>query len=312
VVEEILSPEFIAGFLAASLRIASPLLLATVGEIFAERSGILNLGIEGEMLTGAFVGFAITYFTGNIWLGIFAAIFAGALYGTLMAFMSVSLGTNQVLNGLAITLLGSGLGFFLFRIIFGVRTVLPYVGGFKTIDIPILSQVPIIGEAVFKQYSLVYLALILVPISHFVLFKTTTGLRIRATGENPKAVDTLGINVIKIRYACTIFGAALAGLSGAFLSLVQFRTFLSEMSAGRGFIAIALVIFSNWSPIRAFGGAFLFGAAEALQLRLQAIGFAIPYQFALMVPYALTLLVLIAVAKKVAGPAALGIHYRRG
>ena len=273
---------------------------------------MLNLGIEGIMLMGAFTGFAVAYFTGNIWLGVLAVLLVCALLGLLMSFMSVTLGADQVISGLAITLLGTGLGFFLFRMLFGVRTTLPYIEGFRTVSIPILSEIPILGPALFQQYALVYIVLLIVPISAIVLFRTTLGLKITAVGENPRAADTAGINVYRIRYLCVIIGAILAGLGGAFLSLVQFHTFLSGMTAGRGFIAIALVIFSRWNPYLALGGALLFGGVDALQMRLQASGlFPLPSQFALMFPYLLTLIILIVVGRKVKGPASLCTPYKR-
>lgn len=264
------------------------------------------------MLMGAFVGFAVTYFIGNIWLGVLSALFVGALLGLLMSFISVKLGADQVVCGFGIFILGSGFSYFLYRMIFGVPTVLPHIKGFETANIPILSEIPIIGPALFQQYALVYLAFFILPVFAVVLFRTTLGLKIKAVGENPQAADVAGINVYLVRYLCVVICGALSGLSGSFLSLVQFRTFLPGMSAGRGFIALALVIFSRWKPSMGLVAALVFGGVDALQMRLQASGlFPLPSQFAIMLPYILTMVVLIVAGRKARGPASLCVPYKR-
>jgi simple sugar transport system permease protein len=291
---------------------STPILLAALGEIFTQRSGILNLGLEGIMLMGAFGGFAGAYFTNNLWIGVLVAVIVGILFSSVMAFLSVTVRANQVIAGTAITILGGGLATFLFRVVFGIQKLPPSVEPFKAIEIPVLSKIPILGPVLFNQNVLVYLALIAVVICAVVLQKTTFGLKIRAVGEHPKAADSKGINVYGIRYICVMIGGAFAGLSGAFLSIGFMNTYLDQMTAGRGFIAVAVVIFARWNPYRALAGAFVFGFANALQLRLQTIGVPVPHQFLLALPYLLTIVVLISISKKAEFPSAFTVAYNRG
>ncbi|WFD09378.1 ABC transporter permease [Tepidibacter hydrothermalis] len=310
--EKILSTAFIISLLESSVRMSTPILLAALGEIYTQRSGILNLGLEGIMLMGAFGGFAGAYFTGNLWIGVLVSIIVGILFSLIMAFLSVTVRANQVIAGTAMTILGGGLATFLFRMAFGIQKLPPSVEAFKSIEIPVLSKIPILGPVLFNQNALVYLALISVVVCAVVLEKTTFGLKIRAVGEHPKAADSKGINVYSIRYICVMIGGAFGGLSGAFLSIGFMNTYLDQMTAGRGFIAVAVVIFSRWNPYRALGGAFVFGFANALQLRLQTIGFPVPHQFLLALPYLLTILVLISISKKAEFPSAFTVAYNRG
>lgn len=289
-----------------------PILLPALGEIFTQRSGILNLGLEGIMLMGALGGFIGAYFTNSLWMGIVLAIIFGILFASIMAFLSITIGANQVIAGTAITILGGGLATFLFRIIFGLQKLPPSVEPFKAIEIPYLSKIPILGPVLFQQNILVYLTIALVILSAIILEKTTFGLKVRAVGEHPKAADSKGINVYFIRYICVMIGGAFAGLGGAFLSIGFMNTYLDKMTAGRGFIAVAVVIFARWNPYRAMGGAFVFGIANALQLRLQTIGVPIPHQFLLALPYVLTILVLISVSKRAEFPAVFTQPYNRG
>jgi simple sugar transport system permease protein len=287
-----------------------PVLLAVLGEIFTERSGVLNLGLEGIMAMGAFAGFAGGFASGNAWLGLMAGLAAGALMGLIMAFFSVTLKTNQVVTGISLVILGSGLSAFMYRELFGISSRPPRVEGVADLNIPVLSQIPVVGPILFQHSVVVYLAVLLVVLSWAALFRTTWGLKVRAVGEAPSAADTSGINVAHIRYVCVIVGSALAGLGGAVLSVAQMGLFVENMVAGRGWIAIALVIFARWRPSLALAGALLFGVADALQFRLQALGFAaVPYEFLLMLPYLLTILVLVGSSKRQAGPAALGEPY---
>ena len=310
--KEILTVGFFIGLLSATLRMATPLILATLGETFCERAGILNLGIEGTMLFGALAAFLTTYFTGNLWLGIIAAIIAGILFGLLMGLFSVSLGLSQHVSGLGITLLATGLSLFTYRQIIGSPKVPPTIQTFKTLSIPGLSSIPILGPILFDQYILTYIAIILVPIASYVLFKTRFGLSLRAVGENPEAADAVGINVFKTRYIALIIAGGLMGLAGSFFSLVQFNMFQYGIVGGRGWVSIALVIFANWNPTKVLWGALLFGGVDALQLRLQAIGFfRIPFQAFLTMPYLLTIIVLILVARNASYPGALLKPYRR-
>lgn len=303
--------DILVDFFSAMLRMSTPLILGTIGEAFAELSGVLNLGIEGMMLMGAAVGFSVTYFTGNLWLGLLAAAAVGMLMGILMAFMTVTIGASQHVSGIGTTIMGMGLALFLHRILFGTPASPPQVTPFGLIEVPILSQIPVLGPILFRQYALVYIALILVPISYFVLYRTDLGLDIRAVGQNPRAADTVGINVTLIRYGCLAFAGALAAVSGAWLSISHINMFLPGMTAGRGWICIALVIFGNWAPHKILGGALIFGGIDALQLRLQALGFGIPYPLFLMMPYVFTVIALVLVARGVEYPAALLKPYRR-
>lgn len=297
---------------AITLKLAVPIALAALGEIFAERSGVLNLGVEGIMLMGAFTGFWAAYYTGYLWSGVLFGIITGGVMGLLMAFMSVTLRADQVVSGLGIYYLGWGLSYVLYRIAFGTSIVTPKVEGFGTIHIPVLSQIPIIGPILFQQNILVYLTIILIPVCAIVLFRSTFGLKIRATGEKPEAADTAGINVNRTRYLCVILGGVLAGLAGAYLTLALDKMFMENMTLGRGFIAIAIVYFGKWNPYRTFGGALLFGGAYSLQFWLQSAGVVIPYELLQMLPFILTIGVLTLVARKAYEPAALGIPYKRG
>jgi len=308
---DILTASFFIGLLSATLRMATPLIIATLGEVFCERSGVLNLGIEGVMLFCSLVAFLTAYFTNNLWLGVLFAILVGILFGILMAFFTVNLGVSQHVSGLGITIFASGLSLFTYRQIIGSPQIPPTIETFKTFAIPFLSKIPFIGPILFDQYILTYIALILVPIVSFVIYKTNFGLSLRAVGENPEAADAVGINVYKTRYIALIIGGALMGLAGSFFTLAYFNMFLYGIVGGRGYVCIALVIFANWDPTKVLLGSLLFGGVDALQLRLQAIGFNIPYQFFLMMPYVLTIVVLILVARNAIAPSALLKPYRR-
>lgn len=288
-----------------------PILLPALGEIFTQRSGILNLGLEGIMLMGALAGFGGTFFTQNLWVGLLAAVITGIMFSLIMGFLSITVKANQVIAGTALTILGTGLSTFLFREIFGIQKLPPQIESFAPLQIPFLSDIPFLGPVLFNHNIMVYLTLLLVVCSAFVLEKTPFGLKVRAVGENPRAADSKGINVTFVRYLCVMIGGAFAGLGGAFLSIGFMNTFLDGMVAGRGFIAVAVVIFARWNPYRALGAALLFGGASALQMRLQAIGVPIPHQFLLALPYVLTILVLLSVSKKAEFPAAYTLPYSR-
>lgn len=309
--KDILTIGFLIGLLSATIRMATPLILATLGEVICERSGVLNLGIEGIMLYSSLIAYLTVYFTNNLWLGVLTAIIVGILFGILMAFFSVSLGVSQHVSGLGITLFATGLSLFTYRQIIGAPTIPPTIQTFKTLTLPILSKIPILGPILFDQYILTYIALILVPVFSFLLYKTNFGLSLRAVGENPEAADALGINVYKTRYIALIIGGALMGLSGSFFTLAYFNMFLYGIVGGRGWVSIALTIFANWDPKRVLLGALLFGGIDALQLRLQAIGFNIPYQFFLMMPYVLTIIVLVLVARNALAPSSILKPYKR-
>jgi simple sugar transport system permease protein len=304
---------FAIGMLAATLRLATPLLFATMGELVTERAGVLNLGIEGTMLMGAMAGYLVTYRTGSLWLGLLGAVAAGALLGLLMALMAVTLGVSQHVSGLGITLLATGLSQYVYRMVIGSPSMPPGVRPFEVLALPGLSALPVVGPILFQQYWLTWLALGLVPATAWLLYRTHLGLAIRTVGENPKAAEVAGVSVVGVRYLCLVVGGSLMALGGAFLSLAQFNMFLFGMVAGRGWIALALVVFGNWRPWKCLGGTLLFGGLDALQLRLQAVGFkAVPYQFFLILPYVLTIVALISVSRRAAYPAALLLPYKRG
>ncbi len=302
---------FLIGFFASTIRMATPLILATLGEAFSERSGILNLGIEGIMIFGALAGFVTTYFTHSLWLGVFAATFSGFLFGLLMAFLTVTLGLNQHVSGLGITIFASGLAYYVYRAIIGSPTIPPTITAFDTLKIPGLWKIPFLGPILFDQYALTYVAVILVIVSGYIFFKTSFGLSLRSVGENPEAADAVGVDVYKMRYIALMVGGSLMGMSGAFFTLAQFNMFIFDIVAGRGWVAIALVIFANWIPSRVFWGALLFGGVDALGLRLQGTAINIPFQYFLMMPYILTIVVLIFTARNASYPSALLKPYRR-
>lgn len=310
-IQEILKITFITGLLAAMMRMATPIIFATLGEIISERAGVLNLGIEGIMLMGAMTGFLVTMNSGSLWLGVLAAALVGMLLALLMAFLAVYLGLSQHVSGLGITLFSTGLAMFIYRLHFGSPTVPPIVEPFRQTPIPVLSKIPILGEAFFNQYALTYLAWLLVPIVSILLYKTKPGLRIRTVGENPFAADTVGVNVNLIRTLSLVAGGALMGIGGAFLTLAHQNMFLIDVIGGRGWIAIAMVIFGNWDPVKGALGALIFGLLDGLQLRLQALGFQIPFHLFLMIPYLMTIVALIGVSRKATVPAGLLKPYRR-
>jgi len=302
---------FIAGLMGAMMRMATPIIFATLGEILAERSGVLNLGIEGIMLMGAMTGFLITFVSGSLWVGVFAAALVGMILGLLMAYLSVHLGLSQHVSGLGITLFATGLAMFIYRLRFGSPTVPPTVEPFKQIAIPVLSEIPVLGPGLFTQYSLTYIAWLLVPVLSILLYRTRMGLKIRTVGENPLAADTIGVNVNLTRTLCLVFGGALMGIGGAFLTLAHQNMFLIDVIGGRGWVAIAMVIFGNWDPLKGTIGALIFGFLDGLQLRLQGLGFDISFHIFLMIPYLLTIVALIGVSRRAAIPAGLLKPYRR-
>ncbi|OGO08447.1 MAG: hypothetical protein A2Z66_10770 [Chloroflexi bacterium RBG_13_66_10] len=309
---QFLEEAFLVSLLAGALRLSTPIILAGLGEVYAERSGVLNLGVEGVMLMGAFASFWGTTVTGSAWLGLLIGMLAGAAMGALMAFFTVTLKVDQVISGMGIYLLGGGMSSFLYRIAYGVRMLPPSIEGLSGLTIPVLSDLPIIGPVLFQHDALVYIALILVPVLGFILSRTTLGLKIRAVGENPEAADTLGINVDATRYLCVILGGVLGALGGAYISIAHLKIFADNMTVGRGFIAVAIVYFGKWRPFMTFVGALVFGSAYALQLWIQASGAPIPHQLLLMLPYALTIVILAVVARQARGPAALTRPFRRG
>ena len=300
---------FLIGLIAATLRVATPLIFGTLGELFCERAGVLNLGIEGTMFFGAFTGFAVAKTTGNLWLGLLAAVVSGMLAGLLMAFFSVRLGVNQHVSGLGITLLLQAISLFGFRLIFGEPKIPPSTDPFQRVSL--FGHIPILGP-IFEQYLLTYIAILLVPIVAWVIYRTNFGLDIRAVGENPEAADAAGINVYRTRYLALMIGGGLMAIGGAFLSIAQLGAFTFGIIAGRGWVCIALIIFANWKPSRVLWGALLFGGIFALQLRLQTTVIVdLPYEFFLALPYVATIIALAIAGRNAAGPAAILKPYKR-
>lgn len=299
---------FMVGLIAAMFRVATPLIFGTLGELISERAGILNLGIEGTMFLGAFVGFAVAFATNSLWIGLLAAILAGVLAGLLMGVLTVSLGLNQHVSGLGMTLLLTGLSLFFYGIVFSVSSVKPSIQAFATLkpfgDIPVLGPIT-------EQYALTYVAILLIPILWWLIYRTSFGLQMRAAGENPEAADAAGVNVFRTRYIALGLAGGLMAVGGAFLSIAQLGSFTYGIVNGRGWVCIALIIFANWHPVRVLWGALLFGGLSALQLRLQATGLKLPYELFLALPYLMTILALTLAGRNVSGPAAVLKPYRR-
>ena len=306
-----LSDPVLTGFLSASMRLAAPILLAALGGMFSERSGVLNIGLEGMMLTGSLVGFAVGYFAGDLWLGSLAAAGAGAALGLLLGFYVITLAANQVIAGIALNLLAVGATSFLYRAFFGVGTSQPRVESFAPIKVQVLGDFPIVGPLLFQQGPLVYVTYGIVIVSGFALFRTSFGLYVAAVGEHPQAAETMGLDVGRLRYLCLAMGGTLAGLGGAFLSLSATGVFLDNMTAGRGYIALAILILGRRRPFGILAASLLFGAADALQLRVQLLPFGIPFQLLLALPYVLTIVVLAGFVRDAEAPGALGVPYRR-
>lgn len=299
---------FFSDYLLASLRLSIPLAFAALGGLCSERSGVLNIGLEGMMLAGAFTSATGVFLSGNVWVGTLTALIAGGLVGLLHAYLCVTLRVDQLVSGLAINLASAGLTAFWARVVFASGNV-QQLQGFTTIGIPVLKDIPILGSLLFNQDPLVYLLFLLVPLSTYLLFRSSIGLSLRAVGEYPRAADTAGVSVALVRYTSIILSGCLTGLGGAYLTLVHVKFFTEGMSAGKGFIALAALIFGKWHPVWTVLACLLFGATEALQLRIQAFNLNIPYQFLTMLPYVIALFALVGLAGKSTPPAALGIPY---
>jgi len=294
--------------LQATVRMAAPLTFTAVGETYGERAGVINIGLEGLMLIGAVAAYAVAFASGSIWLGVLAAGLAAMVFGMLFGVVTITLGANQIVAGAALNLVGLGLSSFIYRAFFGTvtgRAIQPL----ESVKIPLLSQIPVLGPVLFEQNMLVYLALLLAPAAALVLNRTMLGLAIRSVGEHPKATATAGLSVIGLRYGAVAFGALLAGVGGAYLSVAYANQFVENMVAGRGFIALAIVVFGRWSPMGALWASLLFGFTFALQLRLQAANVQIAYQFLQILPYVATIVAMILLRGQSAQPKALGAPY---
>lgn len=307
----VLDAASISDLISAIIALSVPMAFAALGEVISERAGVINLGTEGVMLVGAISAFSVSFFQHSNLLGILFGALFGASLGLLMGFISISLKQDQILSGLGIYFLGLGLSGFLYEALFSEIGSTIRIAGLPKLPIPVISQIPILGDSLFSQDIVEYLAFITLILVIFVVGRTTLGLNLRAVGENPSAADTLGVSVVKIRYIAVIVGATLAGIGGAYLALSSHAFQAENITAGRGFIAVAMVYFGKWRPARAFFGTFLFGAAYLLGAFFQVVGSIIPYYFLLMVPYVLTLVMLVLIARGARQPSALGVPYVR-
>lgn len=302
----------IGSVIAAMLTAATPLLFAALGEVVTEKAGVLNLGVEGMMLVGAVCGFAATVGSGSVTVGVIAAALAGAAMAFLFGVLTLSLLTNQVATGLALTLFGVGLSALIGQDFVGIPLPKP-----PALPIPLLSDIPVIGPGLFEHDALVYLGLLAVPGLAWFLARSRAGLVLRAVGENHAAAHALGYKVIRIRYMAVLFGGAMSGIGGAYLSLAYTPMWAEGITAGRGWIALALVVFATWRPERVLVGAWLFGGVTIAQLHVQGLGFAVPSQLLSMLPYIATIVVLVAISRDVArirlnAPACLGKVFHPG
>ncbi|QND46363.1 ABC transporter permease (plasmid) [Rhizobium lusitanum] len=301
-----------AGLWAAVLRIATPLIFGTLGALLCERAGVLNLGIEGIMTFGAMAGWLSVYHGADLWTGLLVAAIAGGVFGLLHSALTVTLGLSQHVSGLGVTLFASSFSYYVFRLVVPVAGTPPTIVPFQPISIPGLSTLPFIGPALFTQTAPTYLAILVALLMAYIIFRTPVGLAIRMTGENPHAAEAQGVNPMKVRYGAVIAGSALMGMGGAFLTLSAFNSFFPTMVQGRGWICIALVVFSSWRPGRALFGALLFAFFDAFQLRLQTAVQGVPYQIFLMTPYVLSIVALAVMSRRARVPQALMQPYRRG
>ena len=283
------SADVIISFFSSAIVACIPILFAALGEVFTERSGVMNLGLEGTMLMGAVAGYVTVVKTGSLWLGVGFALLAGLIMGLLFGFLVITLKVDQTVCGLAMNLFGAGLSGYIGKSVAGVASSQV----FKPVAIPLLSEIPFLGPILFKQDVLVYVVYAVILVSCFYIYKTKHGLILRSVGENPGAVDALGIDVFRLRYIYTCIGGMLAALGGAYLTLVYTPLWADGMTSGKGWIALALVIFATWNPALVALGAVLFGDINVLALRLQVVGVAVPSQFLNMLPYLCTILVLI-------------------
>lgn len=302
-----------SNFWAAAIRIATPLIFGVLGALICERAGVLNLGIEGIFVAGAMAGWLAVYLGAGLWGGVLIAALAGALFGLLHAFLTVILGLSQHVSGIGITLLATSVSYFTYRTALPDVTSPPRIAAFQPLNIPGLSDLPLIGPALFQQTPLTFLALVFVGLVALVLYRTPLGLAIRAVGDNPASVEAQGLSVVGLRVGAVVVGSALMALGGAFLTMSAFDAFFFGMVNGRGWICIALVVFASWQPGKALLGALLFGAFDAFQIRLQAqIGQVVPGQVFLMLPYLLSIVALILVARRADYPRALLQPWTKG
>ena len=306
---DVISGGVLAGILISMIRLATPFLYAAIGETFAQTSGVVNLGVDGIMLLAGYGAFFVALNTGNLWLGMLTAMVIGLLMGLLMSVVSVTLKAEQGISGIGLYMFGLGMSSLLFKITIGtVKTI----DGFQPVKIQLLGDIPVVGPILFNHSLPVYGAFLLVPIAWWVLSKTTLGLNIKSVGQNPAAADSLGINVDGMRYFSVCLGSVLAGIAGASLSIALVNLFQDNLTAGQGFIAVALVYFGGWSPWGVMAGALLFSIVNSIQLWMQVLGVKIPSDVAVMLPYLLTIAALTITVNRARQPAALNKAFERG
>lgn len=298
-------------YLAASVRMATPLILAGLGEAVSEKAGILNIGVEAIMLSGAFFSFIIAFFTGNLFLGLLAGIAGGVLVSMIHALLSIQCKANQTIAGLALNFMIMGLTSFLFLIVFGQTTTIPACAMFGEVTIPFLSGIPVLGPVLFNQNIFVYIALLGIVLTGVFFYKTEWGINLQAVGEHPQAVNSAGLNVLAIRYFACLLNGILGGLAGASITLGQLGFFMENVTSGRGYIALVVVILGRRNPVGILAAAMVIGFSQALQYNLQTLGFPIPTQIFTMFPYAVAVIVLFLSIGKSIDPAALGIPFER-
>ncbi len=302
---------FIQVLLLSTIRMATPILMVALAELYSERAGLVNIGLDGIMAFGALIGFLVSFGTGNPYLGILAGALGGILINLVYAFCTIQLGAEQIVYGMAINIFAPALASFLYKIKFGISSSLIQANLMQIVPVPFLSKIPMIGPILFRHTPVVYLTYLLVPLTYLFFSKTKAGLNYKAVGEYPKAAETLGINVVRMKYLACIICGTLAGMGGAYLTTCYISTYSDGVVSGRGFIALSAVIFGRWMPGGVLLAALLFGFTDALQIRLQVLSSATPYQLLAMIPYLCTLFVLAFFGIKKAGPAANGKAYFR-
>ena len=299
----------LVSFLSSVIMLSTPTLIASLGIVFSERAGIVNIGTEGMMLIGALAGVVGSMMTGSVWLGALIAMAVAMLFSTIFAFFTVVVKADQTVIGTGMNILASGLTITVNRAVFGASTSPPKIETFARTPIPLLSDIPVLGPVLFNQPIPVYIAFLLVPVAWFVMFRTNTGLKLRAVGENPRACDTVGIHVARTRFMSVLYSGIMAGFAGAFVSMGQMSFFTENMIAGGGFMALAAVVFGNYTPAGVMGAALVFGASNALKFQLQALSTGIPSQFLVMLPYVITILALCGLIRRSNKPASSAVPY---
>lgn len=310
---EFLQIGFLISIFAGAVRMGTIILFGALGELVTERSGVLNLSVEGMMLSGALAGFLVAYFTDSLWLGVICAALAGMFISVIFGFLAVVFQIDQTVSGLSVNIFAAGLTFYVYRTIFpdvGTQNI-PNLVPFSPVKIPVLSAIPFFGEVLFSHYALSYLALLMVGLIAFYLYRTKSGLILRTMGENPRAVDMKGVNVTLNRFLAVLFGGLMSGLAGSFITLCSSGLFVADITAGRGWLAIAIVIFGDWKPGRILLASLFFGFVDALQMQVQALGVQLPFQLFLALPYILTTVAVFLGRKRSGQPISLGEPYAR-